>query len=150
MDNIKRNMMGENNQINMFDDDSLLDWTEIGKGGFGSVYKARHNRMGHDVAIKILHDKVFSCKFVLRVYGMYKGNGKVKQKGIVMEFMTRGSIMDLCKNLRGPPPFPLACRLIQEVASGMRFLHSMGILHRDLKLQNVMLSEELHAKVKCI
>uniref|UniRef100_A0A8C7YH00 Protein kinase domain-containing protein n=1 Tax=Oryzias sinensis TaxID=183150 RepID=A0A8C7YH00_9TELE len=153
-------MMGENNQINMFDDDSLLDWTEIDNGGFGSVYMARHSRMGHDVAIKILHDesllkeatfqKVFSCKFVLRVYGMYKGippNEKVKQKGIVMEFMTRGSIMDLCKNLRGPPPFPLACRLIQEVASGMRFLHSMGILHRDLKMQNVMLCEDLHAKL---
>uniref|UniRef100_A0A8C7X6W6 Protein kinase domain-containing protein n=1 Tax=Oryzias sinensis TaxID=183150 RepID=A0A8C7X6W6_9TELE len=94
--------------------------------------------------------KVFSCKFVLRVYGMYEGippNKTVKQKGIVMEFMTRGSIMDLCKNLQGPPPFPLACRLIQEVASGMRFLHSMGILHRDLKMQNVMLCEDLHAKL---
>ncbi|XP_078804051.1 receptor-interacting serine/threonine-protein kinase 3-like isoform X2 [Oryzias latipes] len=159
-----RNMMGANNQINMFDDDSLLDWTEIGKGGFGSVYKARHNKMGHDVAIKILHDvsveeslfeeakfqKLFSCKFVLRVYGMYKGippYKTVKQEGIVMEFMTRGSIMDLCKNLRGPPPFPLACRLIQDVASGMRFLHLMGILHRDLKMPNVMLSEGLHAKL---
>uniref|UniRef100_A0A3P9L826 Protein kinase domain-containing protein n=1 Tax=Oryzias latipes TaxID=8090 RepID=A0A3P9L826_ORYLA len=158
------NMMGENNQINMFDDDSLLDWTEIGKGGFGSVYKARHSKMGHDVAIKILHDvsveesllkeatfqKVFSCKFVLRVYGMYKGippYKTVKQEGMVMEFMTRGSIMDLCKNLRGPPPFPLACRLIQEVASGMKFLHSKGILHRDLKMQNVMLCEDLHAKL---
>uniref|UniRef100_A0A3P9JK60 Protein kinase domain-containing protein n=1 Tax=Oryzias latipes TaxID=8090 RepID=A0A3P9JK60_ORYLA len=135
--------------------------------GFGSVYNARHSKMGHDVAIKILHDvsveesllkeatfqNVFSCNFVLRVYGMYKGippNEKVKQKGIVMEFMTRGSIMDLCKNLRGPPLFPLACRFIQEVASGMKFLHSMGILHRDLKMQNVMLSEELHAKVKLI
>uniref|UniRef100_A0A3P9L803 Protein kinase domain-containing protein n=1 Tax=Oryzias latipes TaxID=8090 RepID=A0A3P9L803_ORYLA len=146
--------------INMFDDDSLLDWTEIGKGGFGSVYKARHSKMGHDVAIKILHDesllkeatfqKVFSCKFVLRVYGMYKGippYKTVKQEGMVMEFMTRGSIMDLCKNLRGPPPFPLACRLIQEVASGMKFLHSKGILHRDLKMQNVMLCEDLHAKL---
>uniref|UniRef100_A0A3P9L7Z3 Protein kinase domain-containing protein n=1 Tax=Oryzias latipes TaxID=8090 RepID=A0A3P9L7Z3_ORYLA len=137
-------MMGENNQINMFDDDSLLDWTEIDKGGFDSVYKARHGKMGHDVAIKILHD------LMTVVYGMYKGippNEKVKQKGMVMEFMTRGSIMDLCKNLRGPPPFSLACRLIQEVASGMRFLHLLGILHRDLKMQNVMLSEDLHAKL---
>uniref|UniRef100_A0A3P9I9T1 Protein kinase domain-containing protein n=1 Tax=Oryzias latipes TaxID=8090 RepID=A0A3P9I9T1_ORYLA len=151
----------DTSEINMFDDDSLLDWTEIDKGGFGSVYKARHRKMGHDVAIKILHDasllkeatfqKVFSCNFVLRVYGMYKGippNEKVKQKGIVMEFMTRGSIMDLCKNLRGPPPFPLACRLIQEVASGMRFLHSMGILHRDLKIKHIFISPSVFSLLK--
>ncbi|RVE76626.1 hypothetical protein OJAV_G00010640 [Oryzias javanicus] len=152
------------NQIKLFDDDSLVDWMEINKGGYGSVYKASHKKMGHDVAIKILHDvsveesllkeatfqKVFSCNHVLRIYGMYEGtppNKKVKQEGIVMQFMIRGSIKDLCKNLEGPPPFPLACRLIQEVALGMRFLHSMGILHRDLKLQNVMLCEDLHAKL---
>ncbi|KAF6735025.1 Receptor-interacting serine/threonine-protein kinase 3 [Oryzias melastigma] len=147
-----------------FGNDSLSDWTQIGKGGFGNVYKAKHEKMGHYVAIKLLNDvgvekslfqeakfqKVFSCKFVLRVYGIYEGtppDEKIKQKGMVMEFMKRGSVKTLCENLRGPPPFALACCLIHEVALGMRFLHSEGFLHRDLKPENVMLSDDLHAQL---
>uniref|UniRef100_A0A3P9LMT8 Protein kinase domain-containing protein n=1 Tax=Oryzias latipes TaxID=8090 RepID=A0A3P9LMT8_ORYLA len=147
-----------------FDNDSLSEWTLIGQGGFGNVYKARHQKMGHYVAIKLLNDvsvensllqeanfqKVFSCQNVLRIYGMYEGTPpteQVKQKGMVMDFMKRGSIKTLCEKLSGPPPFALTCRLIQEVALGMNFLHSEGFLHRDLKPENVMLSDELHAKL---
>lgn len=39
-----------------FEDDSLSEWTSIGQGGFGNVYKARHQKMGHYVAIKLLND----------------------------------------------------------------------------------------------
>lgn len=84
---------------------------------------------------------------------MYEGTPpteQIRQKGMVMEFMKRGSIKTLCGKLSGPPPFALTCRLIQEVALGMNFLHSEGFLHRDLKPENVMLSDELHAKVKCL
>ncbi|RVE71944.1 hypothetical protein OJAV_G00056750 [Oryzias javanicus] len=148
-----------------FGNDSLTEWIKIGKGGFGNVYKAKHEKMGHYVAIKLLNDNlgveksllqeakfqnVFSCKNVLRIYGMYRGTPpgeQVEQNGMVMEFMKRGSVKSLCDNLCGSPPFALACRLIHEVALGMRFLHSEGFLHRDLKLENVMLSDDLHAQL---
>uniref|UniRef100_A0A8C7XIB7 Protein kinase domain-containing protein n=1 Tax=Oryzias sinensis TaxID=183150 RepID=A0A8C7XIB7_9TELE len=148
-----------------FQNDGLDTWEPIGQGGFGSVYKVKAVNMGHDVAIKLIHQgndmdaevkkeanylKLLSCKYVLSIYGMYEGIppfGRNKQMGMVMEFMKRGSVETLWKKLSCPPPFPLAFRLIHEVAIGMNFLHSLGILHRDLKPQNVMLSDELHARL---
>lgn len=94
-----------------------------------------------------------SSDYVLRIYGIYEGippfpGEKFKTKGIVTEFMRRGSIESMQKKLNCTPPVPLAFRLAHEVALGINFLHSMGILHRDLKPSNVMLSESLNAKVK--
>lgn len=93
-----------------------------------------------------------SCDFVLRVYGIFEGCPPVQdsiQKGIVMEFMLRGSVQTLQEALSGPPPWPLAFRLAHEVALGMNFLHSKNLMHSDLKPSNVLLNDELHAKVKC-
>lgn len=99
------------------------------------------------------HLEEFSSDYVLRIYGLYQGipplfPGMSPQKGIVMEFMQRGSIETLQKILCGPPPLPLAFRLAHEVALGMNFLHSKRILHRDLKPSNVMLNDNLNSKVK--
>lgn len=151
-------------------DESLENWTHLDSGGFGSVYKARHRKWGFDVAIKILRDGVCpftskekalseeaghmvnsSCEFVLRVYGIYKGCPSMEprsmQQGIVMEFMERGSVQSLLKNLSGPPPWPLAFRLAHQVALGMNFLHSRNLMHHDLKPSNVLLDKDLNAKL---
>lgn len=89
--------------------------------------------------------------FVLRIYGMYDGTpfkGMSRKRGIVMEHMKRGSIETLQENLAGPPPLPLAFRLAHQVAQGINFLHLKNILHGDLKPSNVLLTDELHAKVQ--
>nr|XP_020508571.1 receptor-interacting serine/threonine-protein kinase 3-like isoform X1 [Labrus bergylta] len=145
-------------------------WVSVGSGGFGHVYKARHKDWEFDVAIKILRDgicpflpkeralteeanhmKDASCEFVLRVYGMYQGcppvGGSSQQSGIVMEFMERGSVMSLLEDLCSPPPWPLVFRLAHQVALGMNFLHSRNLMHHDLKPSNVMLNDDLHAKL---
>ncbi|XP_034032538.1 receptor-interacting serine/threonine-protein kinase 3-like [Thalassophryne amazonica] len=150
-------------------DDSLRNWSVAGHGGFGYVYKARHKDWGFDVAIKLLRDGVgsipkdqalwkeanhmddVSCEFVLRVYGMYQGcppgSGFSSQQGIVMEYMNRGSIQTLLTDLSGPPPWPLVFRLAHQVALGMNFLHSRNLLHQDLKPSNVLLNDDLNAKI---
>ncbi|XP_073328423.1 receptor-interacting serine/threonine-protein kinase 3-like [Pagrus major] len=147
-------------------DESLGDeWVRVGSGGFGVVYRARHKGRGVDVAIKILHSGVcpkalweeaihmekVPCEFVLRVYGIYEGcppfsRGSMQQ-GIVMEFMGRGSVQSLLSDLSGPPPWPLAFRLAHQVALGMKFLHSVGLMHQDLKPSNVLLNDDLNAKL---
>ncbi|XP_026168030.1 receptor-interacting serine/threonine-protein kinase 3-like isoform X2 [Mastacembelus armatus] len=144
--------------------ESLENWKSVGSGGFGQVYKAMHKGWGFDVAIKILRDDVgsavfeeanlmneASCEFVLRVYGIFEGvlpdGGTLKQKGIVMDFMQRGSVQDLQKDLSGPPPWPLAFRLAHQVAVGMNFLHSKKLMHSDLKPSNVLLTDDFNAKL---
>ncbi|XP_047452448.1 receptor-interacting serine/threonine-protein kinase 3-like isoform X3 [Mugil cephalus] len=153
--------------------ESLENLEHIGSGGFGVVYKARHKDWDFDVAIKVireaassqlshsspivndekaLHDEAdhmdtASCPFVLRILGIYQGNPPKMSKGIVMEFMGRGSILSLRNELSGPPPWPLAFRLAHEVALGMNFLHSKNLLHQDLKPSNVLLDDDLHAKL---
>ncbi|XP_051239402.1 receptor-interacting serine/threonine-protein kinase 3 isoform X2 [Dicentrarchus labrax] len=95
--------------------------------------------------------KEASCEFVLRLYALYHGCPPIRetalQQGIVMEYMRRGSVQSLLDYLRGPPPWPLTFRLAHEVALGMNFLHIKKLIHHDLKPSNVLLSDELHAKI---
>ncbi|XP_055365402.1 receptor-interacting serine/threonine-protein kinase 3-like isoform X2 [Betta splendens] len=137
-------------------------WERVGSGGFGCVYKARHKEWRIDVAIKLLdcdfglweeanNLDLASCEFVLRVYGLFQGRPPIRgipeKQGIVMEFMRRGSVESLQKDLRGPPPWPLAFRLAHEVALGLNFLHSKNLVHSDLKPSNVLLNDDFHAKL---
>lgn len=91
---------------------------------------------------------------VLRILGVYKsqaqGDRSAIKVGLVMEYMERGSLADLQEVLKGPPLWPLAFRIINQIALGMNFLHQLNppILHLDLKPSNVLLDDSLNAKVR--
>ncbi|KAM9717735.1 receptor-interacting serine/threonine-protein kinase 4 [Menidia menidia] len=149
-------------------DSALEDWNEIDSGGFGIVYKARHRHWWCDVAIKLLHCnngtsrsllrevnmmRRGSSPYVIHVYGLYKGqppsSGSSVQLGLVMEFMERGSLASLQRQIPGIMPWPLAFRLTHQVAQGINYLHSLSpaLLHLDLKPSNVLLDSALNAKL---
>lgn len=73
--------------------------------------------------------------------------GTTTQRGIVMDFMERGSVQSLLTALSGPPPWPLAFRIAHQIALGMNFLHARELMHHDLHPNNVLLDEDLNAKV---
>lgn len=73
---------------------------------------------------------------------------RVPRPALVTPFMENGSLAGLLQP-QCPRPWPLICRLLQEVVLGMCYLHSQDpvLLHRDLKPSNVLLDSDLHAKV---
>ncbi|XP_050999328.1 receptor-interacting serine/threonine-protein kinase 3 [Acomys russatus] len=132
----------------------------VGKGGFGTVFRAEHRKWGHDVAVKIVNSKAISREVkamanlrnqhVLLLLGVTENLewDYVSGPALVTGFMENGSLAGLLKPTC-PRPWPLFCRLLHEVVLGMCYLHSLDpvLLHRDLKPSNVLLDQAFHAKL---
>ncbi|XP_057577064.1 receptor-interacting serine/threonine-protein kinase 3 isoform X1 [Hippopotamus amphibius kiboko] len=132
----------------------------IGRGGFGVVFRAQHRTWGSDVAVKIVNWQAISREVkamaslhnnhVLLLLGVTEKLEweYVSGPALVTEFMENGSLAVLLQP-QCPRPWPLLCRLLQELVLGMCYLHSLNpvLLHRDLKPSNVLLDSELHVKL---
>ncbi|XP_030831585.1 receptor-interacting serine/threonine-protein kinase 1 isoform X2 [Strongylocentrotus purpuratus] len=142
----------------------------LGGGSFGEVYKAVHKVHG-DVAVKLAkpgkEDQVVlmyqkeAGKHVLSLTSNHivsiKGFVQCEKAacdcgcliGIVMEYMKHGSLWDfrISKWQDRPDLWPLTNRMVHQISSGMHFLHSKDIIHRDLKLENVLVDGNLNVKV---
>ena len=92
------------------------------------------------------HGSVILSPYIVGIRGFLKTDDLF---GIVMELM-QGSLWDFrVKKFKGVPQWPIVWRMSHHMAQGMKFLHSKGIIHRDLKLQNVLFSSRtLDVKVK--
>lgn len=125
---------------------------EIGRGGMGVVYKARHKGLDRVVAIKmILASHLASDEQVERFYAEARAAAKIRSPNIVgihdvgqihgqhyfaMDFVDGPS---LAQELRAGPLDPeMAARYVIVVARAVADLHAHGIIHRDLKPSNVL------------
>jgi serine/threonine protein kinase len=73
---------------------------------------------------------------------------KPEKMCLVMELMALGSLYDVLHNELIPElPFQLKVKLAYQAAKGMHFLHSSGIVHRDLKSLNLLLDNKWNVKV---
>jgi len=130
----------------------------LGKGGMGSVYKARHRELGKIVAIKILESNWeqnfmsyerfmreakassrLSHPNVISVYdfGFLPG----QRPFIVMDYLEGNTLADLLKE-KGRLPPERAEYIFRQICAGLAHAHNYGIIHRDLKPSNVMLLEK--------
>lgn len=133
---------------------------EIGRGGMALVYKAVDTRNDETVALKILYPHLMSDentikrfkreaqvasrlqhKFIVPVidFGEYDN-----QIYIAMRYMSGNSLSDLFKEPRSIKMKGIV-RILSEVASALDYAHSKGVVHRDLKLQNILLDDQRHA-----
>lgn len=134
---------------------------EIGRGGMGVVYRARHKELDRVVAIKmILASHLATPEQVDRFYHEARAAAKVTHPQIVgihdvgqthgqhyfaMDFVSGPSLAQLVA--AGPIDPTQAARLVFAVARAVSHLHDQGIVHRDLKPSNVLLDEEGRPRV---
>ncbi len=130
----------------------ILD--QIGRGGMGRVFKARHRTMGRLVALKILSSKVTRTSrardlFQREIHATAKlhhpnivvafdANEQDGRCYLVMEYVDGPNLFDLVKT-NGPLPISQACALLRQAALGLQFAHDAGMVHRDIKPSNLLL-----------
>lgn len=127
----------------------------VGRGGFGVVYAARDVRFSRDVAIKLLvgsYDATAAARFAreCRAAGALSGHPHIvvvhdsgttedDQPYLVMELLPGGSLSHRVAH-QGPLPWPLAIGLGVKLAGALETAHQAGVLHRDVKPENVLFS----------
>ena len=131
----------------------------LGGGAFGKVYKGTYYDQGEHktVAIKvlkkvdILNDKEFhretsamSClnhENIIRFYGHCEINPAASEWSIIMEFANLGTLKDHLQDLI-PPQASKACL---DMYHGLQYLHKKDYVHRDMKLENILLVGDLNS-----
>jgi tRNA A-37 threonylcarbamoyl transferase component Bud32 len=134
---------------------------ELGRGGMGVVYRARHQKLGHEVALKmVLAGSHASEQELARFHLEAAAVARLKHPSIVhihdfgehdgvpyfsLELVEGGSLAARLK--AGPLPARKAAALVEKLARAMAHAHEHGIVHRDLKPANVLLTREGEPKV---
>src|SRR5207248_9735554 len=134
----------------------------VGSGGMSSVYRAHDRLLDRKVALKILHEQYTEdADYVERfrrearavaalshpniVTVIDRGEHENRQF-IVFEYVEGENLKRLIER-RGPAPVTTALELAIQVARGLSFAHQQGLVHRDVKPQNVLLNGDGQAKV---
>ncbi|XP_068446703.1 mitogen-activated protein kinase kinase kinase kinase 4-like isoform X17 [Clinocottus analis] len=139
----------------------------VGNGTYGQVYKGRHVKTGQLAAIKVMdvtEDEEEEIKLEINMLKKYSHHrniatyygafikksppGHDDQLWLVMEFCGAGSITDLVKNTKGNQlKEDWIGYISREILRGLAHLHAHHVIHRDIKGQNVLLTENAEVKL---
>lgn len=142
--------------------DDFIREKVIGKGSFGKVCLVRKRSNGEPFAMKILHKRLIienevveeiknelhlmACihhRFIVKLFYAFHTQSRLF---LIMEFVTGGDLgWHVEKDVRFEEE--RAVRYMSEVFTAVDYLHSKGIVHRDLKLQNILLTPKGHIKL---
>eukprot|EP00178_Gracilaria_changii_P018643 TRINITY_DN534_c0_g1_i1.p1 TRINITY_DN534_c0_g1~~TRINITY_DN534_c0_g1_i1.p1 ORF type:complete len:1013 (+),score=172.90 TRINITY_DN534_c0_g1_i1:2354-5392(+) len=143
----------------------------IGKGAYGTVYKGIWREVGRHVAIKrasrskLSSDEEKALQTEIQLFKNLKHRHIVnyieavddpssKYLDIVMEYVEGGSLFNIVRNIRrskddGERVFDerVVADFIRQVVLGLDYLHSQGVVHRDIKGANILVTKESHVKL---
>ena len=135
---------------------------ELGRGGMGVVYKGYESSLGRYVAIKVLsaqmaHDKVFVERFLREARAMATLNDShiiqvyfigqdEQQTFFVMEYID-GESLSTCLKREVRLTVPDALKVLLHASQGLAVAHGQGVIHRDIKPGNIMITSRGQVKV---
>jgi hypothetical protein len=134
----------------------------LGRGGMGVVYKAVQQHMDRVVALKVIHRPLLACPdFVERFRREVKAVARLRHPNIVLahdadhaadlHFLVmehvEGASLDRVVARRGPLPVAEACEYVRQAALGLQHAHEQGLVHRDVKPHNLLLTPQGQVKV---
>ncbi len=134
----------------------------IGQGGMGTVYRARHQKLNQEVALKVLPSwRMRNPKSIARFEREMRAVGKLNHPGIVkaldaseagevhflaMELVHGVNLSTLLKQ-SGTLAVADACEMIRQAAIALQYIHDQGLIHRDIKPSNIMLTRDGEVKI---
>jgi serine/threonine protein kinase len=137
------------------DDYELLE--EIGKGGFGRVYRARDLGLERDVAIKVLNPALTADPAVMErfrreaqlaararhpsIVNVYDTMSRAGLQWYTMELVPGASLAQLVQK-QGPLSVDQTFRMLNQALSALEHAHGLGLVHRDLKPENLLIEPD--------
>lgn len=132
----------------------------LGQGGYGVVYRARQSAVLREVAIKVILPKYAnSPEFIRRfeseaqvvarlehphIVPLYDYWREPDSAYLVMRFLRGGSLRDVIDR-QGQLDLDVASKVLDQVGSALTFAHRNGVVHRDVKADNILLDEDGNA-----
>jgi len=141
----------------------------IGRGGMGVVYRAEHIHLRREVAVKVFVNTVDTCPRLLRRFHaearaaarLHHPNlvacldagrcHSADPKGPIRDYyvmeLVNGQDLDGFVRSRGPLPVSRVCDLFRQVADALAEAHRNGVIHRDIKPPNIIITPDWQAKL---
>jgi serine/threonine protein kinase/Flp pilus assembly protein TadD len=135
---------------------------ELGKGGMGKVYRVEDKKIKQEVALKLINPDVASDKKTIERFSNELKTARMishrnvcrmfdlsEEKGIhyiTMEYVPGEDLKSFIKRARQLTP-GTAINIAKQVCEGLFEAHRLGVIHRDLKPQNVMIDKEGNARI---
>jgi len=135
----------------------------LGLGGMGEVYRAVHSKIGRVAAVKVLTQGTQSAGFVERFFNEARIQASLQhpnvatlydfcevggQPCIIMEYVDGQTIAERIAAYRAPLPLSETVYVFEKVCEAIEYVHRHGVIHRDIKSNNIKISAE--GKVKLL